>query len=110
LYGNSFQVVDRRDHVAAGQTRLHHLQDLAAAVQHADPSWAECLVACPRIEVGADCRDVDRHVRHRLGAIHQRHRARGARSRDDLRDRQDRAEHVRHVRHRDHPNVATREL
>jgi hypothetical protein len=102
--------VDRGDHVAAGQKRPHSLQDLAPAVQHADPRRSERLVSGPRIEVCADRLDVDRHVRHRLGAVHQRHGARGASPRDDLRDREDRAEHVRHMSDRHHAHVAAHQF
>jgi hypothetical protein len=68
--------VDRGDHVAARQERLHLLEQLAAAVQHADARRPERLVARPRVEVGADLLDVDPHLRHRLRAVDQRHRAR----------------------------------
>ena len=46
--------VDARDHVAAAEERPHRLEQLAAAVQHADAGGAECLVAGPGVEVGAE--------------------------------------------------------
>ena len=98
------------DHVAAGQERLHRLEDLAAAVQHADARRAERLVAGPRVEVGADRRDVDGHVRDGLCAVDRADGAGGAGPRGDLRDGVDRAEHVRDMGEGDEPHVAAREL
>ena len=114
LYGSSRQLADwqlhARDHVAAGDERIHPLEHLAAAVQHADPGRTERLVAGPGVEVGADRRHVHRHVRDRLGSVDQGQRARSMRARHHLGDRIDRAEHVRDVGERHQPHVATSQL
>ena len=46
----------RRDHVAAAEERRHRVEQLAAAVQHADAGRAVGLVAGPGVEVGVDAR------------------------------------------------------
>ena len=79
-------------------------------MQHADARGPERLVARPGVEVRADRLHVDGHLRHRLGAIDQRHRAGGARLRDHLHHGVDRAEHVGHVRERHQRDVSAREL
>ena len=86
--------VHRGDHVAAGEERRHLLQQLGAAVQHADPGRPHRLVAGPRVEVGSHRGHVHRHVRHRLRAVHQRHRAGGADACGHLRHGVDRPQHV----------------
>ena len=86
------------DHVPAAEERRHRLEQLAAAVQHADAGRAVGLVAGPGVEVGVERGDVDRHVRHRLHAVDDHHGAGGVRAARDLGDRVDGAEHVRHVR------------
>jgi hypothetical protein len=91
--GGSLEV-DRGDHVSARHERLHLLEDLGAAVQHADAGGPERLVARPGVEVRSDRLHVHRHVRHSLGAVHERQRAGGADARGHLRDGRDRAEHV----------------
>ena len=65
----------------------------------------ERLVAGPDVEVRVQRAQVHRHLRHRLGAVHERERAGGAGAARDLLDGVDRAEHVRHVpdRHQLHP-------
>ena len=50
--------------------------------------------------------DVDRHLRHRLGAVDQHQRAGVVRALGDLRDRVDRPEDVRDVRDRDQLHAA----
>ena len=91
--GGAFEI-DRRDHVAAGEEGLHLIEDLGAAVQHADACRAERLVAGPGVEVGADRGGVHGHVGHGLCAVDQRQRAGRAYAGDHLRGRQNRAEHV----------------
>ena len=93
--------LDLLDHVAAADERRHLLEQLEPAVQHADPGRPVRLVAGPRVEVGVDRGQVDRDLRHRLGAVDHRERAGGAGAAHDLLDRVDRAEHVRHVHDRD---------
>ena len=86
--------VDAGDHVPAAEERRHRLEQLAAAVQHADAGRPVGLVAGPGVEVGAERGDVDRQVRHGLRAVDQHDRAGGVRAARDLVDRVDRAEHV----------------
>ena len=81
-----------------------------APVQHADAGRPERLVPGPAVEVGAERAHVDRHLRHRLRAVDERHRAGRARARGHLGDRVDRAEHVGDVREGDQLDVAAREL
>ncbi len=52
---------------------------------------AEHLVAAERVEVGAELLDVDRHVRHGLGAVDEHERAGRVGHLDHLADRVDRA-------------------
>src|SRR3990172_9176171 len=63
------------DHLAAGEERLHPLQQLAAAVEDTDARGAEHLVAGEGEEVAVHRLDVHRHVGHALGAVHQHDRA-----------------------------------
>ena len=88
------EVADAGDHVPAAEERRHRLEQLAAAVQHADAGRPVGLVAGPGVEVGAERGDVDRQVRHGLRAVDQHERAGGVRALGDLGDRVDRAEHV----------------
>ena len=66
-----------------------------------EPIGAEHLVAAERVEVGAELLDVDRHVRHGLGAVDQDERAGRVGHLDHLADRVDRPERVRDVGERD---------
>ena len=50
-----------------------------APVQHADAGRARAPCGRSSVEVGAERRDVDRHLRHRLRAVDERQRAGGAR-------------------------------
>ena len=47
---------DALDHVAAADERPHLLEQLAAAVEHADPGRAVAFVAGPGEEVGVESR------------------------------------------------------
>ena len=93
--------VDLADHLAAGQERRHRLEQLAPRPQRARAHRAEHLVAAEHVEVGTERLDVDRHVRHGLGAIDQDERAGRVGHLDHLADRVDRAQRVRHVGERD---------
>ena len=74
---------DGPDHVAAADERRHLLEQLAAAVQHADPGRPVGLVPGPGVEVGVDRAQIDGDLRHRLAAVDQRHRAGVVRAGDD---------------------------
>ena len=58
-------------------------------------------MAAERVEVGAERLDVDRHVRHGLGAVDEHERAGRVGHLDHLADRVDGAERVRDVGERD---------
>ena len=94
-------VADAGDHVPAAEERRHRLEQLAAAVQHADAGRPVGLVTGPGVEVGAERGDVDRQVRDGLRAVDQHERAGGVRELGDLGDRVDRAEHVGDVADRE---------
>ena len=96
---------DVGDHLAAAQEGLHALQDVDPADEHADPGRAEHLVAGEGVEVGAERRHVDRHVRDGLGAVDQAEGAGVVRHPGDVGHRVDRAEHVARVGHRDHAHL-----
>ena len=98
------------DHVPAAEERRHRLEDLRAAVQHADAGRAVDLVAGPDVEVGVDLADVDRDLRDRLRAVDADDRTGGVRARDDVGDRVDRAGGVRDVADRDELDRAGREM
>ncbi len=74
------------------------------------PVGPERLVAGPGVEVDAERAHVDRHLRDRLRAVDERHRAGCACPRRDLRDRVDRPQHVRDVGEGDQLDVAARQL
>ena len=93
--------VDLADHLAAGQEGRHRLEQLAPRPQRARAHRAQHLVAAERVEVGAERLDVDRHVRHGLGAVDEDERAGRVGHLDHLADRVDRAERVRYVGERD---------
>ena len=93
--------VDLADHLAAGQERRHRLEQLAPRPQRARAHRRQHLVAAEGVEVAAERPDVDRHVRHGLGAVDQDQRARGVGHLGHLADRVDRAERVRDVGERD---------
>ena len=102
LFGSAAYVlasyVTLHDHLAAAEERVHRVQQVALAVQHADARRAQHLVRREREEVAVEVLHVDRHVRHALRAIDQHDGAEPVRERGDLLDRVDRAEHVRHLR------------
>ena len=89
--------VDLADHLAAGEERRHRLEQLAPGPQRAGAHRGQHLVAAERVEVGAELLDVDRHVRHGLGAVDQDQRAGRVGHLDHLPDGVDRAERVRDV-------------
>ncbi len=93
--------VDLADHLAAGEERRHRLEQRPAAPQRARPGRRQHLVAAERVEVAPDGRDVDRDVRHGLGAVDQHQRARLVGPARHVLDRVDRAQRVRHVGERD---------
>ena len=74
------------------------VEQLAAAVEDADPGRAVGLVRGPGVEVGAERADVDRHVRDGLRPVDEHGGAGRVAALDELGDRVDRAEHVRDVR------------
>ena len=92
---------DGLDHLAAAEERRHLLQQFPAPPEHADAGRAAHLVPGEAEEVGAERGDVHRHVRHRLGGVHQHQRADRVRPVGDRPDRVDRAEHVGLVHERD---------
>ena len=87
--------VDAVDHAAAAEERRHGVEQLFAAVEHADAGGAEHLVAAEGEEVGAEGEDVGRSMGHALGGVDQHQRAGRVRPAGDFGDRIDRAEHVR---------------
>ncbi len=89
------------DHVAAADQRLGVEQQVVAAVQDADAGRAVGLVAGPGVEVGVQRRQVDRHLRHGLGAVDDGDDAGRARAPHDLGDRVDRPDDVGDVRDRE---------
>jgi hypothetical protein len=100
--------VDLADHLAAGEERRHRLEQLAPGPQGPRAHRAEHLVAAERVEVRAELLDVDRHVRHGLGAVDEDERARGVGHLDHLADRVDRPERVRDVGERDELRLSRR--
>jgi hypothetical protein len=60
---------DLENHVAAVEVRLHPLEDVFLAVEHARPGGATHLVAGEREEVHVEGLHVDRSVRDRLGGV-----------------------------------------
>ena len=97
--------LDPLDHVAASQKRRHRLQQRAASPQHADPGWPAHLVAGEGVEVDPEILDVDRHVGHRLGAVHQDESAGSVRRIGDRLDGIDRPQGVRLVRDGEQANA-----
>ena len=89
--------VDLADHVAAGEERGHGLEQLASRPERARAHRGEHLVPAERVEVGAECLDIHRHVRNGLGAVDQHQRPGRVGHVDHLADRVDRAQRVRHV-------------
>ena len=85
---------DRGDHVAAALVGGHLLEQLAAAVEHADAGGSVHLVARQGVEVAAQGLHVDVEVRGGLGAVDQHVSAAGVGDLGDAPDRVDRAEHV----------------
>ena len=96
---------DGADHVSAAEERRHLLQHRLAPVEHADPGRAVQLVAGEHVEVGANRRDVRRHVVHGLRSVHERQRAGAMRQTNQLLDGIDRAQGVREVRHGRHARL-----
>ncbi len=89
------------DHVAAALVRVHLLQQLAFAVQHADARGTEDLVSGERVKIRIQGLHVDGQMRCRLGAVEQHHGAGVVGRFDDGFDRIDRAERVGYVHHGD---------
>ena len=73
------------DHAAAAQERRHRVEQLFAAVEHADARGAEHLVAAERQEVGAERDHVGRPMRHALSRVDQHDRPGRVRPPRDLR-------------------------
>jgi hypothetical protein len=88
---------DGADHVPATDERRHLLEQRAPAVEDADPGRTVGLVPRPGVEVGIDRAQVDRQLRHRLGAVDQHHRTGLVSALGDRRHGVDRPEHVRYV-------------
>ena len=76
--------------MTAADERRHLLEQRPAPVKHADPGRAVGLVAGPRVEVSVELAQVDRQLRHRLGAVDQHDRAGVVGAPRDLGDRVDR--------------------
>ena len=93
--------MDLADHLAAGEERRHRLEQLAPGPERAGAHRGQHLVAAERVEVGAELLDVDRHVRHGLGAVDEDEGAGGVGHLDHLADRVDRPQRVRDVGERD---------
>ena len=83
------------DHAAAAEKRRHAVEQVFAAIEHADAGRPEHFVAAEGQEIGIASANVDRLVRHGLRRIDQDDRAGRVGDFDDLVDRVDRAEHVR---------------
>ncbi len=99
----------RQDHVAAALPRRHRLEQLLAAVQHADAGRAEHLVAGEAVEIAAE----RLHVDHARAARPARRRAAPGRRaacahRDESLHRHDRAERIGDVREREQAWCADR--
>ncbi len=88
---------DGPNHVTAADERRHPLEQLAAAVQHADPGRAVGLVTRPGVEIRIDRAELDLHLRNRLRSVDEQYRTGRVRPTRDLRDPVDRSEHVRDV-------------
>ncbi len=88
---------DVGDHVAAALPRRRLGQRFLGAVEHADSGGAVDLVSGEHEEVGAEFRDVDRHVLNRLSAVDQHPGAVAVTQFDDLVDRDHRAQRVGHL-------------
>ena len=101
--------MDLADHLAAGEERRHRLEQLAPRPERARAHRGEHLVAAERVEVGPEVLDVDRHVRHGLGAVDEDERAGRVGHLDHLADRVDRAQRVRDVGERDELRAETEE-
>ena len=93
--------VDFSDHLAAGQERGHRLEQLPAGPQRTRAGRGEHLVPGEDVEVGADRLDVDRHVGHGLGAVHEDECAGLVGHPGHFRDRIDGPERVADVGERD---------
>ena len=65
----------RLDHRPAGEERRHRRQQLATAVEHADPVGAQHFMSGERGEVDIERVEVDRLVRHRLAGVQHGQRA-----------------------------------
>src|SRR5216683_7190800 len=63
--------MDFSDHFSPTLIRLHLLQKLSLPVEDTYPRGSAHLVAREGEEVTVQVLDVDRHVRDRLGAVHQ---------------------------------------
>ena len=85
------------DHLAAAEKRRHALPVLTLGPQRAGAGRAAQLVPGEGVEIAAQCRNVDRHVRHRLRAVDDGGDAGLARPGADLGDRIDRAQHIGHM-------------
>ena len=85
------------DHFAAAEKRRHTLPVLTLGPQRAGTGRSAQLVTGEGVEVAAQRRNIDRHVRYRLGAVNDRGDSGLARPRTDLGDRVDRAEHIGHM-------------
>ena len=89
------------DHLAAAFERRHRRQELALAVEHADPGRSVELVAGESVKIRVDRLHIDVAVDGGLATIEQHLHAFGVRDARDLPSRRFGAEHVRHVRDRD---------
>ena len=78
------------------------IEQLAAAVQHANTVGAQHLVAGERRVVDVQRVEVDRLVRHRLAGVEQRQRTDGLRPRHQLGHRGDRTRDVGMMAERNH--------
>ena len=89
---------DALDHAAAAQEGRHPVEQVLAAIEHADARGPEHLVPAEGQEIGVPGPHVDRLVRHGLRRVDQHDGAGGVGHFDDLVDRVDRAQHVRNGR------------
>ena len=101
---------DRRDHRAAGEERGQRVEQVAAAVEHADAGRREHLVTGEHGEVDVERAHVERQVRRRLAGVEHHERADGVGAGDEQLDRVHRAQHVRHVGERDDSGALADEL
>ena len=89
--------MDLADHLATGEERRHRFEQLAPRPQRPGAHRPEHLVAAERVEVGPERLDVDRHVRHGLGAVDEDEGTGRVGHVDHVADRVDRPERVRDV-------------